>query len=240
MKKTAAVILCFFFVFAAVVPSVYSAQESLEISNPDGIDEYISEIDGFADLTAADFADETVLEVAQTSSADLHGKSGDFAVEKSEEIIVVNDEIVSGNPELKHLSKANKKKESVKEDANAKTSVQKEEDKDMSAIAKKVQSAYKAFISSDIVSSVFGFIKTAWVKSKNFIKSLPGIRHYLNSKYSKENYKKELSGPAIEVPKTNLKKQDTEGMTMLQKEAVDEKVLEKTTSSGKKVKVQPL
>lgn len=247
MKKTALAVFCSFFIFAAFTPFSYGAQDALDIANSDGIDENISEADITAVYGPYDFErEEIILEFEENENGGLGGivcekkASGGERIEKSEEIIVINDEIVSKNPSLAHLSKPVKKKIEPAQDAKQEESALKKENKELPIIGKKVQQAYKSFISIGFVASALDFISELWQKTKKFIKSLPGIRHYLNSKYSKENYKKELSGPAIEVNKTDLKKQDTPAMNMLQEDGVNEKVLEKTTSTGKKVKVQPL
>lgn len=227
MKKTISIIFCLFFIFTALTPSSYSAQESLDISDPAKIEKDIYQFSG------SDYNEEEGFKVQPES---INQEANDTQVGKTEEIVVINDEIVSNNPSLQHLSKARKHKEEKKEVIEeVKT---KKQEKEMTEIPKKLHNLYKSFISIGVVSSAISFMSKSWKKTKEFIKNLPGIRHYLNSKYSKENYKKELRGPAIEVNKPNLKKMDTEGMNMLQQGGVNETVLE--TSTGKKVKVQPL
>ncbi len=59
-------------------------------------------------------------------------------------------------------------------------------------VAHKVQSTYSSFFEIKIVKKIAGAISYAWQKIKDFFNSLPGIRHYNESIYSRENYRKEM------------------------------------------------
>jgi hypothetical protein len=59
--------------------------------------------------------------------------------------------------------------------------------------ANEVQSLYKKFITSPKLIKILSTIKYAWFKFKKMFFNLPGIKHYRKSKYSGDNYKKEMN-----------------------------------------------
>jgi len=72
-------------------------------------------------------------------------------------------------------------------------------------IPKKVQAAYKKIAKNGVLAKISNFLQTAWKKFKKFFNNLPGIRHYRNSIYSNDNYKKEMRSMAKEY-KPHLQK----------------------------------
>ncbi|MCL2144227.1 MAG: hypothetical protein FWH43_01840 [Endomicrobia bacterium] len=93
------------------------------------------------------------------------------------------------------------------------TAVKKEEP----LIAGKVQQAFNKFKQKPEVNKILKIINTAWTKFKSWFVKLPGIRHWLDSPYSMENYRKEL-GRVDYVEKKAKKdqlKKDSESAQML-------------------------
>ena len=183
-----------FAVFVFIVlfcANVFAAQEGLDISNPKEAEKNI--------------------ELEKTGFEEKYGETIEFAYSGEKE------KVKSGaktKTETKSPAAAPSKPASAKTLEEAKGSSEKP------LLAGQLKSFKKDLDSAASIKEVSDFSKTVskyWEKIKKFILNLPGIRHYKNSIYSGENYKKEV-GKFKDEYKPHLQK-DSQGVKMVKEGA---------------------
>jgi hypothetical protein len=79
--------------------------------------------------------------------------------------------------------------------------------------ADKLDKMFHNFIKKPSVSKFLNSVKSGWTKFKKWVVTLPGIRHWLVSPYSIENYKKKLKTAGKE--NSDYLKKDSAGINMV-------------------------
>jgi hypothetical protein len=102
-------------------------------------------------------------------------------------------QVIVTEPEVKTNS-AETVKKAAKPSAASKTGASAHEP----MFAKAIRENYNTLKANPKVKKIISFVSDGWKEVKAFVVELPGISHYLNSKYSNENYKKEMGGMSKE------------------------------------------
>ena len=187
------------FVFAVLFcANVFAAQEGLDIFNPEEA--------------------EKKTELEKTGFEEQYGDLTEFAYYGEKEKAKSSAK-TAAKPSKPASAKAGAETKSPKADS-AKTLEQAKGSSEKPLLADKFKFFKKSLDSASSNKEVSEFSKIVskyWKKIKDFILNLPGIRHYRNSIYSKENYKKEV-GKFKDEYKPHLHK-DSQGVKMIKEGA---------------------
>ncbi|MDR2191688.1 MAG: hypothetical protein LBO62_02235 [Endomicrobium sp.] len=188
MKNIISVSAVLVFIFSFFFCSgAFAAQEGVDIANPEEA--------------------QTNAELEKTGFEEKYGDASDFSYSGEEE-------------KAKAKAKAKVSKPSatktLEPDASDKSSSKKQKPL-LSGIIEVVKSKLVSAAANKEAVKIFDTISKWKGKAKNVILNLPGIRHYNNSIYSKDNYKKEINKFSGEYKK-HLEK-DSQGVKMLKEGA---------------------
>lgn len=178
MKKTISLLLITFFVFNILFPCpAFSAQEGFDIADPEEIRQTVAE-----QQAASIVATEII----------VAGEDYQLPYIESDqsEVIIVRDDVII-DPKAK--------KEEIKLPLPVPAFETEKNDEEGPWLPRKIQEIYKKVASFSSVIKTLDKIESIWEKIKKFVSGLPGIKHYLNSRYSRSNYKKELGHMSTEA-----------------------------------------